>query len=260
VKRYKAHVKTIEQTPVGRPSPFASGVAWPPSHGTRCDPSTSIPIRTVPLNAASDPTPIPLRSESPSALREAHIKTQTHLEALPHKILQHAKTFYEHVQYFVTPGGGALPVDSGYGAAGAENGLGTVGGDTSVPEWLRNFFHDIAGSESIGERMKEELLADNDSRNVRILSCFVIGHPENDSLLDQTLFILSIESLSISCLHDRQLMRFEVEALVQMIETAEEAMAALAERDRILMRHQQEQSLPENTQRSNSGDAIDNII
>jgi potassium channel subfamily K len=124
-----------------------------------------------------------------------HIKTQIHLEALPFKILQHAKTFHKHVQYFSGPGGRVSP-GGGYGAAGAENGVDASGRGTSVPEWLHSLLDNIAGLERIGERIKQELLADHDLRNVRVLFCITNDYSEN-SLLDQMLFTLSIESLSM---------------------------------------------------------------
>ncbi|KAL0957982.1 hypothetical protein HGRIS_000159 [Hohenbuehelia grisea] len=111
----------------------------------------------------------------PADAQEAETRTQAQLEALPHRILEHARSFHEHVQYFV---GGHHHAQGG----------------SAVPAGVRKLMDDIAGAEKLGERIKEEVLQDEDAR--------------------QTLFTLSIE-----------------EALRNMIKVSEEALAALKARD-----------------------------
>ncbi|KAF7309023.1 Tandem pore domain k+ channel [Mycena kentingensis (nom. inval.)] len=117
-----------------------------------------------------------------------HSRTQTQLEALPHKILADAKTFHEHLSYFV--GSGNKPgVDSG----------------EDLPPGLQQLMDEITGAEKIGERIKSEILQDEDARH--------------------TLFTLSIE-----------------QALRKMINSAEAAIVALEEREQLILHHEQEQN------------------
>ncbi|KAH9939855.1 hypothetical protein B0H21DRAFT_885240 [Amylocystis lapponica] len=134
------------------------------------------------------PSPVDVGASRDVARRE--------LEALPGKIIQHARTFHDYMQYFVDARGSRHPPDS----AGAETGMGM---GTDVPGELRHLLDDIAEGEHIGERVKREILQDEDAKN--------------------TLFMLSIEH-----------------ALRKMIQAAEQTLAALAERDALVALQEQQ--------------------
>ncbi|KAJ7034543.1 hypothetical protein C8F04DRAFT_1101323 [Mycena alexandri] len=116
-------------------------------------------------------------------LKEMHTRTQTQLEALPHKILADAKTFHEHLSYFVGPGN-KMNVDLG----------------EDLPPGLQQLMNEITGAEKLGARIKREILQDEDARH--------------------TLFTLSIE-----------------QGLRKMINSAEAALQALEEREKLVQLH-----------------------
>ncbi|KAJ7150894.1 hypothetical protein C8R43DRAFT_887165 [Mycena crocata] len=132
--------------------------------------------------------PLSGHQSAEDVLNEMHARTQTQLEALPHKILADARTFHEHLSYFVGPGN-KMTVDSG----------------EELPPGLQQLMNEITGAEKLGERIKREILQDEDARH--------------------TLFTLSIE-----------------QALRKMINSAEAAIQALEERERLLQVHQQQMS------------------
>jgi hypothetical protein len=92
------------------------------------------------------------RNLTPSqALFDTQYKTKTHLEGLPNKILRHAKSFHDRIHYF-------------FGPHGAEPG--ERRGDD--PGWLKILMDEIAGVDMINEKMKREILSDQDARRVSI--------------------------------------------------------------------------------------------
>ncbi|KAF7313871.1 Tandem pore domain k+ channel [Mycena chlorophos] len=121
--------------------------------------------------------PLQHHASKEDALREINDRTQTQLEALPHKILTDAKSFHEHMSYFVGQQAGVH--------AGEE-----------MPPGLQSLLKEITGTEKLGERIKREILQDEDARH--------------------TLFTLSIEGK------------------ITMITSAESALQALEERERLL--------------------------
>ncbi|KAJ6600011.1 hypothetical protein DFH09DRAFT_628154 [Mycena vulgaris] len=128
--------------------------------------------------------PLSAHHSTEDMMKEAHTHTQTQLEALPHKILADAKMFHEHLSYFVGPGN-KVTVDSG----------------DQLPPGLQQLMNEITGAEKLGERIKREILQDEDARH--------------------TLFTLSIE-----------------QALRRMINSAESVVQALEERERLLHQHE----------------------
>jgi hypothetical protein len=80
---------------------------------------------------------------------EVHTRTQTQLEALPHKILADAQTFHEHLSYFVAAGN-KVNIDSG----------------DDLPPGLQQLINEITNAEKIGEQIKREILQDEDARHV----------------------------------------------------------------------------------------------
>ncbi|KAF7348617.1 Tandem pore domain k+ channel [Mycena venus] len=141
-------------------------------------------------HSASSPQrpPLSAHQSTDDILKEVHTRTQTQLEALPHKILADAKTFHEHLSYFVAAGN-KMNVDSG----------------DDLPLGLQQLMSEITGAEKISERIKREILQDEDARH--------------------TLFTLSIE-----------------QALRKMINSAEAALQALEQREQLLQQRQIEAS------------------
>ncbi|KAF9067066.1 hypothetical protein BDP27DRAFT_1226488 [Rhodocollybia butyracea] len=84
-------------------------------------------------------------------------KVEKQLEELPQRILNHARLFHEHLQYFVGPGSDARGHSSQH----------------RIPESLTKLMDDIAGASKFGEKIQTEILQDKEAR--------------------QTLFTLSIE-------------------------------------------------------------------
>lgn len=80
------------------------------------------------------------------ALTSSRTRAKRQLEALPHRVLDHAKAFGEDVRYLIAP----KAVDKG-----------------SVPDGLQSLLKDVAGVERLGEQIKQEILSDTDARHVR---------------------------------------------------------------------------------------------
>lgn len=129
------------------------------------------------------PTP-PLPPSSPnmghsssimdSAVIDEHNKRlQEQLEALPRKILGHARTFRDHMEYFVGRGS-----------------LGVSGADVnSVPDTIKKLLDDITGAEKIGDRIKQEILQDSDSRQVCFIRACATKEKTNHILLQDTIYL-----------------------------------------------------------------------
>jgi potassium channel subfamily K, other eukaryote len=100
--------------------------------------------------AASPPPHARSRMRSPSMSRDVSPErgyTREHakrdLEALPSDLLSHAKTFHEHIYYFMN-NGSELP-----------------------PQTLTKLLDEIAESEHMDARLKQEMLGDDGARKVR---------------------------------------------------------------------------------------------
>ncbi len=85
----------------------------------------------------------------PHKLSKHQEQTKAQLEALPAKILHHAQVFQEHVQYFA--------------------GNGNTSNEITVPDGVKRLMDDIVGAEKLGEKIKAEILQDDDARQVRRL-------------------------------------------------------------------------------------------
>ncbi|KAG6853255.1 hypothetical protein C0991_005713, partial [Blastosporella zonata] len=82
-----------------------------------------------------------------SALSDSHKKVAGHLESLPAKVLEHARTFGQEAQYLIEQDAPTAQVHDG------------------VPEGLKKLMDDVAGMERLGEQIKEEILGDADARH-----------------------------------------------------------------------------------------------
>lgn len=78
---------------------------------------------------------------------ELHAQAQDHLEALPEKVLHHAKLFHQYIRFFVE-GGHILHQDG------------------EVCDRLRGLLDEIVAMGGIGKVTKDELLQDEDARHV----------------------------------------------------------------------------------------------
>ncbi|EMD34661.1 hypothetical protein CERSUDRAFT_116841 [Gelatoporia subvermispora B] len=121
-------------------------------------------------------------------IRSVQDTARRELEALPTEIIRQARAFHDSIQYFI---GAGTDEDTGDPVLTSQEGT------INVPEELRKLLDEIATTENIGDRVKKEILQDDDAR--------------------KTLFMLNIER-----------------ALRNMIRSAERALAALADRDALI--------------------------
>ncbi|CDO70185.1 hypothetical protein BN946_scf184774.g13 [Trametes cinnabarina] len=117
-------------------------------------------------------------------LKETEELAQRTLEALPGEIVRGAHTFQEYMQYFVSSASDIAYDENEEDADGV----------AKVPPDMRKLLDELADMEHINERVKSEILQDEDAR--------------------KTLFMLSLER-----------------SLKKMVTSAESALAALAQRD-----------------------------
>jgi len=79
----------------------------------------------------------------PSVVEGSSTRAQQSLESLPGQVLEQAKVFHRHIQHFaqVEPGG-------------------------DIPPDLKLMLDDISRAQKLDERVKDEILQDEDARNV----------------------------------------------------------------------------------------------
>lgn len=85
-------------------------------------------------------------------LEAAEDRAHKELEALPHQIIRQARTFHDYMHFFAK-GGGHDDEDPD---------------PNNVPRALRQLLDDIVTSEDVDERVKQEILADDDAKHVCI--------------------------------------------------------------------------------------------
>lgn len=105
--------------------------------------------------------------------KEAQDVARKALEALPAQIVQTSRAFHSHMQFFVS---GHTPADGDPEAVGDSPGEGAgdigVGTNLNIPPDMRKLLDELAEMEGINERVKREILQDDDARKVRrIASC-----------------------------------------------------------------------------------------
>jgi len=127
---------------------------------------------------------IPIRVH-PSAVEESSTRAQKSLENLPSQVLEQARVFHRHVQYLVQ----AEPES-------------VVGPDVKL------MLDEISRAQKLDERIKDEILQDEEARN--------------------TLSMLSFEK-----------------ALRELINTAENSLSTLAERDLLVARYREQKEVNE---------------
>ena len=84
------------------------------------------------------------------ALDDSRRRAEEHLATMPHKLLRHALSFKETVQYLMS----------------GPEGAGLLG--TDIPDELKQMMDDVAGVEKLGERFTRDILKDSEARNVSI--------------------------------------------------------------------------------------------
>ncbi|KAI0360452.1 hypothetical protein OH77DRAFT_1555853 [Trametes cingulata] len=120
-------------------------------------------------------------------LKQSQEIAQHILEALPGEIVRGARTFQEYMQFFVS---GAVDGANPFDDRGSED----PNGMPTVPPDMKKLLDELAEMEHINERVKSEILQDEDAR--------------------KTLFMLSLER-----------------SLKKLVASAEKALSALADRD-----------------------------
>jgi predicted metal-dependent hydrolase len=106
--------------------------------------------------AKEKPNPVPAvmpvgatHEDIATALAESKQQAQQSLEDLPHQIRKHIRTFHQHFQFFAGP-----------------NAKANVENLSEVPENLHKLMDDISGTERLAERIKKEILQDENARHV----------------------------------------------------------------------------------------------
>ncbi|OSD08778.1 hypothetical protein PYCCODRAFT_1401521 [Trametes coccinea BRFM310] len=181
VKKYrKRHLQDPKQRP--RPALNQSSQRSPSQRSqSRKDGPSDGHERTKSSGSANDASQgKPLEER----LKETEELAQRALEALPGEIVRGARTFQEYMQYFVSSGSDIVYDENEEDAEGV----------TKVPPDMKKLLDELAEMEHINERVKSEILQDEDAR--------------------KTLFMLSLER-----------------SLKKMVASAEKALSALADRD-----------------------------
>lgn len=96
-------------------------------------------------------------SSLPDATESAQEVARQELEKLPTEIIRQVRTFHDHMQFFANSTGTVAEE-----ATNAE-----VQKRSRIPKQLRELLDEISELEDIGERAKQEIMEDDDSRNVR---------------------------------------------------------------------------------------------
>ncbi|KAI0646554.1 hypothetical protein C8Q79DRAFT_676942 [Trametes meyenii] len=126
--------------------------------------------------------------------------TQHVLETLPGEIVRGARTFQDYMQFFVSGSAdGVNPFD--------ERDADDASGMSKIPPDMKKLLDELAEMEHINERVKSEILQDEDAR--------------------KTLFMLSLER-----------------SLKKLVGSAEKALSALADRDALASMAAMQESLP----------------
>ncbi|KAI9069608.1 hypothetical protein FKP32DRAFT_1692107 [Trametes sanguinea] len=184
----------LNQTSQRNPSQRSKSRKDGPSNGIKREESSGS------ANDASQGKPLEER------LKETEELAQRALEALPGEIVRGARTFQEYMQYFVSSGSDVVYDENEEDAEGV----------TKVPPDMKKLLDELAEMEHISERVKSEILQDEDAR--------------------KTLFMLSLER-----------------SLKKMVASAERALSALADRDALAtITSAQQQSSQHNAPTRNS--------
>ncbi|KAH9887203.1 hypothetical protein C8Q73DRAFT_255695 [Cubamyces lactineus] len=186
VKKYrKRQLQETKQRPrpvVGQQQQQRSGAGAQTSDKTRED---SRPDH--PASGSRNPSDVADTRQTAERYKESQEIAQRALEALPGEIVRGARLFQEYMQFFVSGSAeGTNPLEDGDGE--------DANGVPKVPPDMKKLLDELAEMEHINERVKIEILEDEDAR--------------------KTLFMLSLER-----------------SLKKMVTSAEKALSALADRD-----------------------------
>lgn len=157
----------------------------------------------------------------PCAIEESSARAQKSLENLPGQVLEQARTFHRHVQHLVQ--------------ADAE---GVVGPD------LKLTLDDISRAQKLDERVKDEILQDEDARNVSAGLPFTLHSiPITESVPRRCLCLV----LKVSFPLERYVSIPEPlpEALRELISITEGTLSTLTERDLLVARYREQQQVNE---------------
>ena len=91
-------------------------------------------------------------------LREAEEQVQRALEVLPTEIIRNARTFHDYMEFFVSGGADGIdPVEEGDDDHGK----------SKIPPDMTKLLDELGEIEGINQRLKAEILQDEDARKVR---------------------------------------------------------------------------------------------
>jgi len=153
----------------------------------------------------------------PLTLEESSTRAQKSLESLPIQTLEQARVFHRHIQYFVqTEPGGDVPPD------------------------LKIMLDDISRAQKLDERVKDEILQDEDARNVSEDLPLTLPSAEIIESAPRH-YQCSVLRVSPPLYWYPSIPDPVSGALRELIETAENALSALAERDLLAARYREQQ-------------------
>lgn len=116
----------------------------------------------------------------PEALSDTQKQVTVQLEALPHQVIRQVRTFNENVKYLLEAE-----------VLGEEK--------ETLPDGLKRLLDDVAGAETIGDRIKQEILRDHNTK--RVSTCFFVVQTSGSYLHLLRLYYLLVSKVcfSFSC-------------------------------------------------------------
>ena len=106
-----------------------------------------------PFFPPSHPAQLSMTNAGPSGIQESNERAQKQLEELPGQILRLSRTIYQHIEYFTHR---QTEIEAEYG----------LSDQNSMPADLKDLLDDFARARNFGNKVKIEILQDEDARNV----------------------------------------------------------------------------------------------
>lgn len=157
----------------------------------------------------------------PFVVEESATRAQRNLENLPGKVLEQAGLFRRYIQYLLQ----------------AEH------GGAATPD-LELMLNDISRTHKLDDRMREEILQDEEARSVSVTLFLVFSLIRITGFISRpsAFLILRVSSILKRCVLVPEPLS---EALRELVDVAESTRSALAERDIIAARYREQQQVVE---------------
>ena len=155
-----------------------------------------------------------------SIVEESTARAQHSLENLPGQVLGQARAFHRHIQYFVH-----IHTEP----------------EAEVPPDLKVMLDDISRARKLDERMKDEILQDEDARNVST-SLYLTLRSARVTKYFPRRFLCLLLKVSPPFWWYMSISDPLPGSLRELIDIAEDSLSALAERDLLAARHKEQQA------------------